>query len=374
MERGAADPTILLDGRPVPFRRRDRPDIEAPDASMRTEGFLLLVEPTRPEHTLEIRNGDAVRTETLHFQAAAPADPELLPREETAPKRGLVSIVTIFLNGREFFDEARESIFRQSYTDWEWLLVDDGSSDGMTEIAQGLAAQFPERIRYLCHPGRQNRGMSASRNLGLRHARGEFLALLDVDDIYLPDKLAVHVDTLRRHPECAMVYGPLHFWYGWTGKPEDLEKEFVCPMGEEHDLVVAPPQKVLRVLDKLEGLPAPCSMLLRSDVAREVGGFETAFPGMYEDEAFFSKICCAYPIYLLSSIHERYRQHPNSYCAEAERRGEYYPGRRNRSRYRFLCWLQAYARGRNLTDVLQAVTGELDRFGAVVGPSAQAAG
>src|SRR5258706_2880162 len=81
--------------------------------------------------------------------------------------RSLVSVVVIFLNAERFISEAVESVVAQTYGNWELLLVDDGSNDGSTEIARSYAAKFPDKIRYLEHHGHENRGMSASRNLGI---------------------------------------------------------------------------------------------------------------------------------------------------------------------------------------------------------------
>ena len=101
----------------------------------------------------------------------------------------LVSCITIFFNAEKFFEEAIESVFVQTYKNWELLLVDDGSTDGSTTIARNYAEHYPEKVCYLEHEGHQNRGMSASRNLGIRHAKGDYVALLDADDIWLPQKL-----------------------------------------------------------------------------------------------------------------------------------------------------------------------------------------
>ncbi len=92
-----------------------------------------------------------------------------------------VSVVTIFLNAEKFIYEAIESVFAQTYADWELLLVDDGSTDASTEVAYRWAGRYPNRVRYLEHDRHQNRGMSASRNLGAGNARGEYVAFLDGD-------------------------------------------------------------------------------------------------------------------------------------------------------------------------------------------------
>src|SRR3712207_2186216 len=84
----------------------------------------------------------------------------------------LVSVIIIFLNAQGFIREAIESVFAQTYGSWQLLLVDDGSTDASTYIALHYAARYPDKVYYLEHPGHQNKGMSASRNLVLRHVQG----------------------------------------------------------------------------------------------------------------------------------------------------------------------------------------------------------
>ena len=140
--------------------------------------------------------------------------------------RQQVSCIIIFFNAEKFFEEAIESVFAQSYNNWELLLVDDGSTDSSTSIAHHYAEKYPDKVRYLEHESHQNRGMSATRNLGIRHANGEYVAFLDADDVWLTQKLEQKVAILNSHPEAVMVCGPVQFWYSWTGNPDDMEKGY----------------------------------------------------------------------------------------------------------------------------------------------------
>src|SRR5262249_6096994 len=99
----------------------------------------------------------------------------------------LVSVVTPFWNARSFIAEAIESVLAQEFQSWELLLVDDGATDGSTDIARDYAGRFPEKIRYLEHEGHANRGSSCARNLGIRDAKGAYIAFLDADDVWTPD-------------------------------------------------------------------------------------------------------------------------------------------------------------------------------------------
>jgi glycosyltransferase involved in cell wall biosynthesis len=155
-------------------------------------------------------------------------------------EKPLVSCVVTFLNGERFLADAIESIISQTCQDWELILVDDGSTDGSRTIASAYCARHPEKIELLLHPG--NLGKSVSRNLGVRASRGEFIALLDADDVWLPEKLQQQVDVLRRHPGAAVTYGPVQYWYSWTGRPQDQSRDLVSLTGFPPDSLVPPPR------------------------------------------------------------------------------------------------------------------------------------
>src|SRR5690349_16532155 len=91
----------------------------------------------------------------------------------------VVSIITAFWNAGRFIDDAISSVLGQTFQNWELLLVDDGSSDGSTDIALRYAAMQPRRICYLTHPERENRGTCASRNLGIRNGTAKYICILD---------------------------------------------------------------------------------------------------------------------------------------------------------------------------------------------------
>ena len=112
----------------------------------------------------------------------------------------LVSVVIAFLDGERFLREAIDSVFAQTYERWELLLVDDGSGPAASSIARECAAREPGRVRYLEHDEHRNRGLSASRNLGIAGARGVYTAFLDADDVWLPDKLMDQVAILESRP------------------------------------------------------------------------------------------------------------------------------------------------------------------------------
>jgi glycosyltransferase involved in cell wall biosynthesis len=202
----------------------------------------------------------------------------------------LVSAIIIFLNMEQFLEEAIASVLVQTYTHWELLLVDDGSTDGSTAIALRYARTYPSRIRYLEHEEHQNRGMSASRNLGIHYSSGHYIGFLDADDVWLPHKLVEQVALLEASPQAAMIYGRTQIWYSWLAHPDHCRSDYFYDLGVAPDTLVAPPRLLTLLLQNRVQTPTTCNALIRREVVDAVGGFEEHFRGMYEDQAFFAKV------------------------------------------------------------------------------------
>jgi len=116
-----------------------------------------------------------------------------------APK---VSVVVPAYNVRSYIEDALVSLERQSGGEFEVLVVDDGSTDGTAEVVKPFCLR-DSRFQLL---HKQNGGLSSARNYGIRHSCADYIALLDGDDAYEPDKLATHVALLDRFPEVGVVY------------------------------------------------------------------------------------------------------------------------------------------------------------------------
>lgn len=249
-----------------------------------------------------------------------------------------VSIVTPFLNAGRFIQESIESVLAQTYDAWELLLVDDGSTDDGTSIALRYAKTHPGKIRYLAHAGRQNKGASASRNLGARDAKGEYLAYLDADDIYLPRKLEQQIPIIDAHPEVAMVYAATEYWYSWTGRPEDSSRDRTWQKyGVPPNVVIDPPRLLIGFL--LDGGTVPCmgSVLVRRTAVDSVGGWEESFRSICTDQVFHAKLCLRFPVLIADACWDRYRQHEDSSCSKAARAGQ-----SSAAFHRYLSWLETY--------------------------------
>ena len=98
---------------------------------------------------------------------------------------GLVSIITPCYNGEKYISETIESVIAQTYPNWEMIIIDDGSKDNSLKIAMEYA-QKDNRISVFQQP---NGGSASARNNGIRRSNGQYIALLDADDLWLPDFL-----------------------------------------------------------------------------------------------------------------------------------------------------------------------------------------
>ena len=126
---------------------------------------------------------------------------------DTVLQSGLISIILPAYNTQEvFLREAVESVLAQTYPDWELLIIDDSTTAPVEKIIESYQ---DGRIKYFRNP--KNLGMAASRNRGLELASGEFIALLDHDDVWMPEKLSEQVKLIRQC-NCNMVYSPVNFF------------------------------------------------------------------------------------------------------------------------------------------------------------------
>jgi len=255
----------------------------------------------------------------------------------------LVSMIMIFLNEERFIQEAVDSVFAQTYKNWELLLVDDGSTDGSTQIARQYAENHPGKVRYLEHEGHQNRGMSTSRNLGISHAKGEYIGFLDADDIWLPHKLEQQVAILESTREAGLVCGRSQWWYSWTENPTDIQRDFVQRFDVPLDTLVQPPVLLIQFLRN--EWAAFHDVLIRRKVVEAIGGYVESFRGMYEDQAFHAKLCLRFPAFVSAACWCRYRQHPRACTALAHETGATYSARKT-----FLKWLEDYLSQQGVND------------------------
>lgn len=129
----------------------------------------------------------------------------------------MVSIIIPVYNGEKYIEEALNSVFNQTYTDYEIIVVDDGSTDNTVEIVKKY-----KNVRYVYQ---KNAGPAAARNKGIRMSKGEIISLLDSDDLYTKDKLEKQVDFLEKNKEIDICFSKYKNFYDDINKINDNQRK-----------------------------------------------------------------------------------------------------------------------------------------------------
>lgn len=214
----------------------------------------------------------------------------------------LVSVIMPAYNARPYIAEAINSVLEQDYPHVELIVIDDGSRDGTAECAES----FGERVKVI---RQANAGVATARNKGLAEARGELIAFLDADDVWLPGKLKAQVEYLHAHPETGVVYGVFSRWHA---KPDG---SFDPPPSPE----VSDPQNSLIaehsgwIYTKLlfDNIVHIITAMVRREVVEKLTGFDQSLP-TGEDYDFWLRMSRHFRADKLNRVLAYYRIHATS--------------------------------------------------------------
>jgi glycosyltransferase involved in cell wall biosynthesis len=200
-----------------------------------------------------------------------------------------VSVIIPTYNRADLLEQAIRSVLAQTCTDYEIIVVDDGSTDDIQHVVMCVN---DARVRYERLP---HGGVSKARNHGIRTARGQYIAFLDSDDAFMPDKLQKQLAFFEQHPDVGMIYT------GYTSVDEDLK------MLREHP---APLYTDYRPMLTSCTIATP-TVMVRRDVFERVGMFDETMH-LAEDIDLWCRIFRLYPILPLHQSLTRVRLHKRS--------------------------------------------------------------
>jgi len=203
-----------------------------------------------------------------------------------------VSVIVPTYNHGRYILEALDSVFGQTFRDFEVIVVNDGSPDDTAEVLRPLAEAG--KIRYFEQP---NGGQAAARNRGLREARGEFIAYLDDDDLWPPDKLEWQVEALRAGGDLLVVYGRVAFLGQEAAESPGAE---TTSTGMIHEDLCAGNR-----------ICSPGQTLIRTESLRAVDGFDAAIRGT-DDWDLWLRLSEKGPFQYSSRLALVYRLHENN--------------------------------------------------------------
>lgn len=206
-----------------------------------------------------------------------------------------VSVLMSVYNAAHYLREAVESILRQTFTNLEVIIIDDGSTDASGAILDACARRDP-RIHLIRRP---NKGLTRSLNEGLALARGTFVARMDADDVALPERIERQVGYLQNHPECVAV-GSRMLMLDPDGEPVG---PFETPV--EHEAI-----DQYNLTWGGGGIPHPTAMI-RRDALDRIGGYREEFP-VAQDGDLFLRLAEVGRLANLPEILLQYRLHLSS--------------------------------------------------------------
>lgn len=215
-------------------------------------------------------------------------------------QKPLVSVVIPVYNSEKYIRQAIDSVLNQTYSNIEIITVDDGSKDSSLSILKEYETKG--LVMLLQHEGGLNKGVSKTRKLGFSHAKGEFIALLDSDDCFVPEKIAKQIDVFAKHPETVLchtfgdylVEAGLTFPYNYRFRPNDFK------------------YNLFDLEDRLTQNPVfNSSVLVRANVLNSV---DLEMPQLFQFEDWIAWLLCAQhgDFYYLNEPLCNYRYHENS--------------------------------------------------------------
>ncbi len=196
-----------------------------------------------------------------------------------------VSVVVPLFNGGQYIESTLHSILSQSYDCYEIIVVDDGSTDDGPAKVSKFMESWPERIRLLRHTDHSNHGIAASRNVGIRNARGSYIAFIDQDDLWLPEKLTRQMEVLQRFPDADLVYARTSFID--EGGNEKKIRDVYPTYGQGND---GEPRNVFGKLINEDFIPN-LTVLVRKSCLERVGFFDEGPRYEYEDWLLLKQTC-----------------------------------------------------------------------------------
>ena len=225
-------------------------------------------------------------------------------------EKPLVSVVVPNYNYSVYLPDCLNSILNQSYQNIEIILVDDGSSDNSVAIGKS----FGERVTVVIQ---EHQGVNAARNLGIKVARGAYLAFCDSDDVWLPEKIKLQVDFLETNGNFGLVYSGICVVDEGLGFVRNQDAKFA---GDCSNAFLKHPSRAIVLL-------GASTALVRRELIEKIGKFDETMKGPGEDWDFFRRIAENSLIDYIPQYLVLYRQHrisasrvPAHYYFEGNRR------------------------------------------------------
>ncbi len=204
----------------------------------------------------------------------------------------LISVIIPAYNAGKTIKATIESVLNQTFSDFEIIIINDGSTDSTLEIIEHIP---DHRIKVLSYP---NSGPQKSRNRGISEASGEYLAFLDADDIWTPDKLESQLNALVENPEAAVAYS----WTNWVNETGEVWRRgtYISAAGNVYEQLLL-----------IDFVGSGSNPLIRRQALASVGDFDESLVGG-QDWDMWLRLAALYPFAVVPLPQILYRKSPDS--------------------------------------------------------------
>ncbi len=229
---------------------------------------------------------------------------------DVIPEQPLVSVLLSSYNYADFLPEAFASVFAQSYRPLELIVVDDGSTDSSPALIKQLTQNAPIPVEIIL---KQNGGQASAWNIGFKKCRGELVCLLDSDDCWRPEKVAMMVALAQEHPEAGLYQHSLDNAAGAILKERLLTRDII------RDWVALETVDVLKRHDLVAIFLPSSALMARREVLARV--FPIPEQLVTCPDAYLTRMCCVYgPLCSSIDVLGSWREHPDN-AGKSERYG-----------------------------------------------------
>lgn len=209
----------------------------------------------------------------------------------------MIDVIIPAYNAAHYLPFALESLLLQDSPDWHAVLVDDGSTDNTPAVVDNYRERLGSKLTYI---RQSNRGLPAARNAAIAASHGEFLALLDADDIWLPSRVSEALEAFSRQPSLGLVYSGVTL----------IDQDGVPFLNFTGDARNAPENTVFKIYTSEIHLPCPTVTFRRAAIDK-VGVFDETFRST-EDRDLWLRIAQHYPVAYIPRVLAQYRRSPHS--------------------------------------------------------------
>jgi glycosyltransferase involved in cell wall biosynthesis len=229
----------------------------------------------------------------------------------------LVSVIIPLYNGGKYIESTLMSVLSQTFNNYEILVVNDGSTDDGPKKVLTIIEKYPGHIQLISHSDGRNHGIAASRNLAIKRAQGMWIAFIDQDDLWLPEKLEKQMRAVNQFPEADIIYGKVSFIDDKGGQIRIRGMHTTYGKGVPEN-----PQNIFKELIQEDFIPN-LTVLVRKRCIEKVGLLDEGPHHEYEDWLLLSKISFYYKFLFLPELLGAWRLHDNNYSEHIFKSGQF---------------------------------------------------